>query len=56
MAEIQVKNNRYCIDADDIVAIEPTQLAPKQARPDSKLTQAQRDAQIQKNLAKNKHN
>ena len=52
--DLYATGSRYCFDADDIVAIRPTQLAPKQARPGSKITQAQRDAQIQKNLAKNK--
>jgi len=52
---IQINKNMYQVDADDFVAVEP-QPAPKKVQPGSKLTQAQRDAQIQKNLAKNKHN
>ncbi len=50
---IQINKNMYQVDADDFVVVEP-QPAPKKVQPGSKLTQAQRDAQIQKNLAKNK--
>jgi len=50
---IQINRNMYQVDADDFVAVEP-QPVPKKVQAGSKLTQAQRDAQIQKNLAKNK--